>query len=142
MRLPAYAVNRTRRLIKAPNLYWCDTALAMFLSGESELRGAHLENQVLCDLLAWRDVQTRRPEVLYCRTATGLEVDLVVETPTRLLPIEVKAAARVRPSDARGLEAFLDEYPELTDGGLLLYGGHELYPVTRRVLAVPWHVMC
>ena len=142
VRVPAYAVNRTRRLIKAPKLYWCDTALAMFLAGESEPRGAHLENQVLCDLLAWRDVQTRRPEVLYWRTATGLEVDLVVETPTRLLPIEVKAATRVRPSDARGVEAFLDEYPELTDGGLLLYGGREVYPVTRGVLAVPWHVMC
>ena len=142
VRLPAYAVNRTRRLIKAPKLYWCDTALAMFLAGETEPRGAHLENQVLCDLLAWRDLQARRPEVLYWRTATGLEVDLVVETPTRLLPVEIKAAARVRPSDTRGLEAFLDEYPELTDGGLLLYGGREVYPLTQRVLAVPWHSMC
>lgn len=29
IRLPAYAVNRTKRLIKAPKLYWCDTALAL-----------------------------------------------------------------------------------------------------------------
>jgi uncharacterized protein len=142
VRLSAYSVNRTRRLIKAPKLYWSDTALALHLAAESEPRGPHLENLVLMDLMVWRDLHAPRPEVLYWRTATGLEVDFVVETPTRLLPIEVKAAARVRPDDAKGLEAFLDEYPDLTDGGLLLHGGTETFPLTRRVLATPWWRVC
>lgn len=142
IRLPAFAVNRTRRLIKAPKLYWSDTALALFLAGETEPRGPHLENLVLMDLLAWRDVQPRRPEVLYWRTATGIEVDFVIETPQRLLPIEVKAATRVVPSDAKGLEAFLDEYPDVADGALLLHGGAETFPLTRRVLATPWWRVC
>ena len=101
-----------------------------------------LENLVLMDLLAWRDVQPRRPEVLYWRTATGIEVDFVIETPRRVLPIEVKTAARVGPSDAKGLEAFLDEYPDLADGALLLHGGTGTFPLTRRVLAVPWWRVC
>ena len=142
IRLQAYAVNRTRRLIKAPKLYWSDTALALHLAGETEPRGAHLENLVLIDLMIWRDVQPQRPEVLYWRTASGIEVDFVIETPRRLLPIEVKASGRVAPSDAKGLESFLDEYPDLADGGLLLYGGMEIFPVTRRVLAVPWWFAC
>lgn len=142
IRLPAFAVNRTRRLIKAPKLYWSDTALALALAGETEPRGAHLENLVLMDLMVWRDVLLPRPEVLYWRTATGLEVDLVVETPRRLLPIEVKASARVRPADAKGLEAFLDEYPDLVDGALLLHTGKDTFPVTRRVLAAPWWSVC
>lgn len=138
VRLSAYAVNRTRRLIKAPKLYWSDPGLAMFLAGESEPRGAHLENLVLTDLLAWRDLQARRPEVLYWRTATGIEVDFVIETPDRLFPIEIKASARVMTADAKGLEAFLDEYPDLADGALLIHGGEETFPLTRRVLATPW----
>lgn len=142
VRLPAYAVNRTRRLIKAPKFYWSDTALALHLAGETEPRGAHLENLVLIDLIIWRDAQAHRPEVLYWRTASGLEVDFVIETPRRLLPIEVKAAGRVTTGDAKGLEAFIDEYPDLADGGLLLYGGKEIFPVTRRVLAVPWWSVC
>lgn len=80
--------------------------------------------------------------MLCWRTASGQEVDLVVETPDRLLPIEVKAAERVVPADARGLEAFLDEYPDLADGGLLLHGGAETFPLTRRVLAAPWWAVC
>jgi len=137
VRLSAYAVNRTRRLIKAPKLYWSDTGLALFLSGEAEPRGAHFENMVLTDLPAWRDLKARRPEVLYWRTATGIEVDFVIEVPERLLPIETKASTRVTTADAKGLEVFLDEYPDLTDGALLLYCGDETFPLTRRVLATP-----
>ena len=142
IRLAAYAVNRTKRLIKAPKLYWCDTALALHLTGESELRGAHLENLVLMDLLAWRDIQARKPEVLYWRTAAGEEVDLIIETPSRVIPIEVKTATRVGPADARGLESFLNEYADVTDGALLLYTGTETFPLTKRVLAVPWWRIC
>lgn len=142
IRLAAYSVNRTRRLIKAPKLYWCDAALAMHLAGETEPRGAHLENLVLADLLAWRDVQVQRPELLYWRTATGEEVDFVIETPKRVLPVEVKAATRVMPSDAKGLEAFLDEYGDMADGALLLHGGDEAYPLTKRVFAAPWWQVC
>ncbi len=138
VRLPAFAVNRTKRLIKAPKLYWCDTALALHLAGETEPRGAHLENLVLLDLLAWRDLETPRPEVLYWRTADGVEVDFVIETARRLLPIEVKTSARALRADAKGLETFLDEYAGKSDGGLLLYGGDEVFPLTRRVLAAPW----
>ena len=87
-------------------------------------------------------MQPRRPEVLYWRTATGVEVDFVIETPNRLLPIEIKASARVSPADARGIETFLDDYPDLTDGGLLLYGGKEAFQLTRRVLAAPWWQVC
>ncbi|HVR42609.1 MAG TPA: hypothetical protein VMS56_04115, partial [Thermoanaerobaculia bacterium] len=62
----------------------------------------------------------------------------VIETPARVLPVEVKASARVTPADARGLETFLEEYADLTDGALLLYDGEATYPLTGRVLAAPW----
>lgn len=142
VRLSAYSVNRTRRLIKAPKLYWSDPALALHLSGETEPRGAHLENLVLMDLLAWRDAQPRSPEILYWRTASGTEVDFVIEAPKRLLPIEIKASRRVSTKDARGLETFLDEYADLADGGLLLHAGDKTLAISKRVLAVPWWAVC
>lgn len=142
VRLPAYSVDRTRRLIKAPKIYWCDPAMALHLSGEPSPRGQHLENLVLLDLLAWRDSQVPSPDVLYWRTASGYEVDFVVEAPGRLLPVEVKASGRVTPSDARSLGAFLEEYPDLADGGLLLYAGRETFVLARGVLAAPWWAVC
>lgn len=65
-----------------------------------------------------------------------------METPGRVAPIEVKAGRRPAPGDAKGLEAFLDEYPDLPDGALLLHAGDETYPLTRRVLAAPWWRVC
>ena len=56
--------------------------------------GAHLENVVRHDLLAWRDARLERAELGYWRTAIGEEVDFVIETGGRLLPVEVKASAR------------------------------------------------
>jgi predicted AAA+ superfamily ATPase len=138
VRLPAYAVNRTKRLIKSPKLYWGDTGLALHVAGNPEPGGAHLENVVLNDLLAWRDAQIERPEVGYWRTATGEEVDLVLEAAGRLLPIEIKAGARPRLADAKHLRSFRAEYGKRARAGLLLHTGSALEWLAPDVLAAPW----
>jgi hypothetical protein len=71
------------------------------------------------------------------RTAGGVEVDFVTETPRRLLPSEGKTTTRAESADARGLENFLDGFRDRRDGGLQLYGGDEVFPLTQRVLAAP-----
>lgn len=139
VRLEPYSVNRTKRLIKTPKLYWTDPGLALHLSGEDEPTGHHLEDLVLMDLLAWRDGRIPRPEVLFWRTTNDLEVDLVIEHRGGLMPVEVKAGRRPGPGDYRALEAFRDEYPDLFTGGLLLHGGDEIQWLSRGILAAPWH---
>jgi len=138
VRVPGYSVNRTRRLIKAPKTYWSDTGLALHLGGETSPRGAHLENLLLTDLLAWAGSNPQRPTVLHWRTASGAEVDFVIELPDRLLPIEIKASRRVSYGDARHLRTFLADYPA-APGALLLYAGEEVFWIDQRILATPWH---
>jgi hypothetical protein len=137
VRVPAYAVNRTKRLIKAPKLYWGDVGLALYLAN-AQPDGPHLENLVLADLLAWRDTAVRRPEVCYWRTATGEEVDFVVDAGDTLLPIEVKASAEPRTSDIRHLRAFRAEYGKRSRAGLLLHTGMAIEWLAPDVLAAPW----
>lgn len=138
VRLPAYAVNRTKRLITSPRLFWIDTGLALHLAGTGEPAGAHLENLVLQDLLAWRDAQIDGAEVSYWRTAAGEEVDLVVERGGRLIPVEVKTSARPRLRDAAHLESFREEYGRRARAGLLLHTGDTIDWLTPGVLAAPW----
>ncbi|MGN2391020.1 ATP-binding protein [Pelomicrobium sp. G1] len=138
VRLPAYAVNRTKRLIKSPKLYWNDTGLALHLAGVDAPGGAHLENLVLGDLLAWRDARLERPELCYWRTTLGEEVDFVIETGGKLLPIEVKATARPRLPDAAHLRTFRKEYGRKARAGLLLHTGTTLEWLAPDVLAAPW----
>jgi predicted AAA+ superfamily ATPase len=138
VRLPAYAVNRTKRLIKTPKVYWGDLGVALHLAGISHPEGAHLENLVLHDLLAWRDARLARVELGYWRTATGEEIDFVIESDDRLLPVEVKAAARPRLGDAAHLRSFRAEYGKKARAGLLLHTGSTLDWLAPDVLAAPW----
>ena len=137
VRLPAYAVNRTKRLIKAPKLYWGDTGIALHLAG-TEPQGCHLENLVVQDLLAWRDARVARAELGYWRTSLGEEVDVVIEAGGKLLPIEIKATASPRMADCAHLRSFRAEYGSQTRAGLLLHTGTSLEWLTADVLAAPW----
>lgn len=136
-RIPAYAVNRTKRLIKSPKVYWNDTGLAMDIAGETEPRGCHLENLIVADLVAWKGTGVRA-DVSYWRTTAGEEVDLVVENEDRLLPIEVKSTRRPRMTDATHLLAFRKEYGKRALPALLLHTGTGISWLTEGVLAAPW----
>lgn len=138
LRLEPYSVNRTKRLVKSPKVYWSDTGLALHLSGLREARGAHLENLVCMDLHAWRETETSRPAILYWRTSAGDEVDFVIEWQGKLLGIEVKSNRNPGFGDAKGLRVFLDEYRDIALGGLLLHGGDETLWLSEGVLAAPW----
>jgi len=138
VRLPAYAVNRTKRLIKAPKVYWGDIGAALHLAGVEEPGGAHLENLILQDLLAWRDARIDQTELAYWRTSIGEEVDFVIETGGKLLPIEIKATARPRLADIAHLRTFRAEYGKKARAGLLLHTGNALEWLADDVLAAPW----
>ena len=138
VRLPAYAVNRTKRLIKAPKVYWGDIGVALHLAGVEEPGGAHFENLVLQDLLAWRDARIEHAELAYWRTSIGEEVDFVIETGGKLLPIEIKATARPRLADIAHLRTFRAEYGKKARAGLLLHTGSTLEWLADDVLAAPW----
>lgn len=144
-RLPAYAVNRTKRLIKSPRLFVSDTGLAAFLAGiqtesdmkRTEFTGPMLETLVFMDLVAWRETCMPRPEVLYWRTVAGVEVDFVLEMGETLVPIEVKAGSRASPSDSAGLNAFLKEHEGQAKHGILLHTGTRGARISRNVWAIP-----
>jgi hypothetical protein len=141
VRLPAYTVSRTTRLIKSPKLYYSDPGVACFLAGGDTPSGGLFENLVLLDLLAWSASASRPAELHYWRTSAGAEVDFVVERDGRLLAIEVKSARSVRRGDADGLQAFRDEYGKRVIGGLLLYDGDDVKPLGGDAYAVPWWQM-
>ena len=138
VRVPAFAANRTTRLIKTPKLYWSDPGLALHLAGSVEPGGQHLESIVLHDLLVWREVQLRGAEVCYWRTPAGAEVDFVLESGDQLLPIEVKATTRPGVNDTAGLRAFREVHGKRTRAGLLLHCGTETSWIVPGILATPW----
>jgi predicted AAA+ superfamily ATPase len=145
-RLPAYAVSKTKRLIKAPKPYFFDSGLAAFLAGVSEKKsnerfwGSLVETAVLHHLRAWCELQLPKACVYYWRTTSGAEVDFVIERGRDLLPIEVKATSEPRYSHAESLRTFLDEYPS-AKAGAVVHLGDGFKQLDERIYAVPFHAL-
>lgn len=147
-RLPAYARNCTKRLMKSPKLFWADTGLTTFLSGyyepaavrNSSIWGSLFEGFILHHLRIWSQLQVPQARLFYWRTTLNHEVDFAVEHGARLLAIEVKYVSEARYADVANLRLFLTEYPEAACG-VLCYGGNEIRRMDTRILAVPWYVL-
>jgi len=144
-RLPAYAVNRTKRLVKSPKLYFCDSGLAAHLAGietpagleSSALKGPLLESLVLGDLLAWRETAAPGAEILYWRSVSGDEVDFVIERGSKVFPVEVKMTGRPRPADFKSLRVFLDEYGKAAPHAVLVHTGRKAERLADRIWGIP-----
>jgi len=138
VRVPAYCMNRTKRLVKTAKMYWTDTGLAMYLAGETKPRKVHLANLILCDLLTWQGSVFEEPEIFYWRTSTGEEVDFVIQWQGQLLPIFVTTSGQPKLCDTHSLRAFRTEYPDVTRAGLLLHTGEDIEWLADGILAAPW----
>ncbi|MDE2784139.1 MAG: hypothetical protein OXK77_14370 [Gemmatimonadota bacterium] len=82
--------------------------------------------------------QLVRVEPYAVNRTKGAEVDLVIETPGRLIPVEVKGRPRLHVSDARHLKTFMRDYRDEAPAGVVIYASRETYWLTDGVLAVPW----
>lgn len=100
-RLPSYHANIGKRLIKMPKLFFYDSGLACWLLGLRDmgqlwnhpLRGALFENWVASEVMKQRLNAGIDGGLFYYREQNGLEADLLVETPTRIILAEVKSGA-------------------------------------------------
>jgi predicted AAA+ superfamily ATPase len=148
VRLPAFARNRTKRLIKTPKVYWVDPGLASYLCGHHEERslsssreaGGIFETLVLLHLQALCHLWVPRPKLSYWRTAIGKEVDFVIEQGKKLLAVEVKLTNDPGYGDMDGLRLFLEEYPEAL-GGILIHSGLKVKRLHEKITAVPWSML-
>lgn len=144
-RMPAYAINRTKRIVKSPKPYWFDCGLASFLSGHydaaslgaSREKGFAFEALVVEHLAAAARLLVPRARLHYWRTTTGHEVDVVVEHGRRLVVFEIKSAETARYADADVLSAFMRDHPE-TVAGVVVHAGADVRRLGERIVAVPW----
>lgn len=147
-RLPAFALNRTKRLMKSPKVMWSDPGLAAFLAGHydpeglrsSREAGGIFESMVYLHLRALCQLLVPKPRIFYWRPAIGKEVDFVIEWGRKLLAVEVKLSSRPRFSDVESLRVFMEEYPE-TSACLLIHAGDEVKLMHERIAAIPWALM-
>ncbi|MFA5042760.1 MAG: ATP-binding protein [Kiritimatiellia bacterium] len=145
-RIPAWSVNMGKRLVKASKLLLCDTGFMAYLLNASEksvlenvhMTGRFLETFVGCELLKQIEWSDCKPALLHYRTATGAEVDFVLETGgQRVAGVEVKLTATLKADDFRGLRSLANDAKARFAAGVLLYTGEKAIPFGENLWAFP-----
>ena len=106
-RLPPFAANLRKRLVKAPRLYWRDTgvlhALLRFPPGDDVLAqpwaGASWEGFVIEQILTTRAAHGEGCDAYFFRNHDGYEADLVIESGRVREVIEIKLTSGPTPED-------------------------------------------
>lgn len=146
VRVPAWARNPGKRLVKAPKVFLPDTGMLSWLRDFSADKLSHLpglpgglvESYVAGELLKHLAFSSRGLSLWHYRTQSDIEVDFVLEDRQgRLTGIEVKASASVDGADFRGLRHLQDTEPQAFQRGIVLYGGREVVAFSERLFAVP-----
>ena len=135
MLLKPHHQNFGKRLVKSPKLYFVDAALAAWLMGIRDAtileihpsRGALFETWVVSELYKHSLNQGQASPLYFWRDSSGHEVDLLVETPWGLRPIEIKSGSTFASDWLLGLTKWLKVSNENKQVAQLVYGGDESY---------------
>ena len=146
MLLQPWHRNVGKRLVKTPKVYFTDTGTLCRLSGLSDpvhlrdgpMAGAVLENAVVMEIVKTLDHRGERPRLSFFRTSDGREVDLIVETGDRFVPIEVRTTATPRPPVADGIRLFRDLVGAQCDEGFVVHPGDVHLPLGPGARALPF----
>lgn len=142
--LRPYYRNISKRLIKAPKLYFLDTGLAAFLTkwktsetlSSSNMAGAFFETFVISEVIKSYLYRGEEPPIYYFRDKQGHEVDLLIERDGKVYPVEIKMKARIDSDDLKNLE-YLRKLLPSTDKGAVISMASSYLPLNKLYDNVP-----
>lgn len=146
VRVPPWAGNLSRRLVRHPKISLTDSGLMAELSQFDEARlrldpalaGPLLETFVTMEVRKTAGWSVLRPNLLHYRSHVGAEVDLVLEARDgRCVGIEVKASSTARGDDFKGLESLATALGPKFVRGVVLYTGKATISFGDELLALP-----
>lgn len=135
VRVPVFQRRAKRKVTSHPKFYFFDAGVFRAirprgaLDSAQEIDGAAIETLLVQSLRAENANANLGYEMSFWRTATDVEVDVVMYGERGLHAFEVTRSAVFRETDLRGLRLFCADYPEAS--GHLLYGGTRRYQYDR-----------
>ncbi|MBU0609579.1 MAG: ATP-binding protein [Armatimonadetes bacterium] len=142
--LQPYHTNLSKRLVKAPKLYFLDTGLCAYLTQWSSpetlevgaMSGAILETWVISELLKGYWHNGREAPFYYYRDRDGRELDLLIVQDGLIHPLEIKRTASPGPDDLRAAAGLRTLAEPLGPGGVICLAQQPL-PLDRDNTGIP-----
>jgi predicted AAA+ superfamily ATPase len=142
--VPAYSKSPRKNLLSTAKFFLFDMGVRHASEGLPPSRstvnarpGPFLEQWVGIEL--WKRLQyLGQGRLLHLRTKDGSEVDFIIETRTRVTPIEVKYTQHPSLSDARHLLTFMAENPRRARHAYIICRCPRPLALHGKVTALPW----
>lgn len=140
-----YYKNFSKRLIKAPRLYFYDVGLASSLLNIQRpedvevhfLQGALFENLVISELLKVIHHRGLPLQLHYWRESNGTEIDCIIELPgQKLLAIEIKSGQTFQSDFVKHIKGFSKIADRVK--GVLIYGGNDSL-LSQGISIIAWN---
>jgi len=100
--------------------------------------GAIMETAVVSEIIKRFSHRGVSPEIYFWRTAAGSEVDIVVVSEGKLMPIEVKLSSTPRPAMADSIRIFQKDFRGRAQPGWVVHPGDLRLPLGSGVQALPF----
>jgi predicted AAA+ superfamily ATPase len=144
--LRPYFANVGKRLVKTPKVYFTDVGTLCYLTGLKDpehaasgpMGGPIMETAVLSEIVKTLTHRGQDSQIYFWRTSTGTEVDIVIETGNKLVPVEVKLSATPRPSMAASIKTFRVDFGDKAMPGYVVHPGDVRLPLGSNVTALPF----
>jgi hypothetical protein len=144
--LRPYHAKVGKRLVKMPKIYFTDVGILCYLVGLREpehaafgpMGGAIMETAVLSEIVKTFAHQGVEPQVFFWRTSAGTEIDIVVETDTKIVPIDVKTFVTPRPAMVSGIKAFREALSDRVTSGYVVHAGDNSFSLDSDTIALPF----
>jgi hypothetical protein len=146
--LPPWHRNYGKRIVKTPKFHLLDSALASFLTRQSDpasalagpFGGALFEGWVVAEAAKAFMARGLRPDLYFWRSHDGLEVDLLIGLHGKVQPVEIKLTATPGSGHLQPLRRFLAAADADADAtGLIVCRVGKRQELPGGHLALPWH---
>jgi predicted AAA+ superfamily ATPase len=132
--LQPHHANFNKRLVKSPKIYFYDTGLACSLLGIRNakelgthgMRGQLFENLIIAEFLKYRVHRGMQADLFFWRDKTGNEVDCIIESGQKVIPVEIKSGSTLNEDFFKGV-VFFNKLRSGKDG-YVVYGGTDSQP--------------
>lgn len=141
-----FYLNKGKRIIKSPKVYFLDTGLLCYLTGltsteqvfKGPLSGQIFEGLVLGEIIRNFYNRGEIPRIFWWRTSYGEEVDFVIEKENKIIPIEVKMTAKAEKGMIKNLISFDNLFYKKVDKSYLINLSDRKITLERRVEVLPF----
>lgn len=143
--LEAYHSSVRKRLRAGPKFYFFDNGVARALARMQSVEpkegtsyfGDLFEQFVINEFIRNNEYEKKDYRFSYLQSASGVEIDLMIERPGKPLAlVEIKSADIIREDHITSLENFADDFP---DAELFVLSRDERPKQFGRIAALPWH---